>query len=87
MGYHPNLDQNSLPKWSHGNSDGGGMTNNNSGARVVEVASPELHSLNERVRRPSGPAIQGRPGYPPPSSTNPSRMMLDKRRYVCVSVV
>ena len=74
MGYHGNIDQTTLPKWGH-SSDGGAVANNNSGARVVEVASPELHT-NERIRRPSGP---GRLGYP--SSTNPPKMY-DRRRYV-----
>lgn len=76
IGYHVNYDQNSLPKRGHG-SDGGGMANgNNTGARVVEVASPDLHT-NERVRRPSGNVLQGRPGYP--SATNPPRMY-DRRK-------
>ena len=84
MGYHANIEQNTLPKWNHSNDGGGGMMNNNSsGARVLEVASPDLHLSNERIRRPSGgPVGQGRPGYP--SSNNAPRMMHDRRR--CVSV-
>ena len=79
MGYHGNSEQNTLPKWSHG-SDGAGVVNNNSGARVLEVASPDLHHTNERVRKPSGgPVGQGRQGYPPTS--NAPRMMYDRRRY------
>lgn len=84
MGYHVNTDHSTLPKWGH-NNDVGGMANNNTSARVVEVASPDLQA-NERVRRPSGNVVQGRPGYP--SATNPPRLY-DRRRYcayVCMYV-
>ena len=80
-GYHTNTDHSTLPKWGH-NNDGGSMVNNSTSARVVEVASPDLQT-NERVRRPSGNVVQGRPGYP--SATNPPRMY-DRRRYACMYV-
>jgi len=73
MGYIANSEQNALPKWGQG--DG---TNNSSVARVVEVSSPELRQVDERVRKPSVPVSQGRSPYP--SATNPSRMMYDRRR-------
>ena len=85
VGYHANTEQNTLPKWSHGNDGGGMMNNNSSGARVLEVASPDLHLSNERIRRPSGgPVGQGRPGYP--TANNASRMTYDRRRCVCLYV-